>query len=129
MGRLEGRDYGIYSYKAGTECQTCATLRSLSKPASKQVKNRSRIGVAMTAKRVVKSKVGMPDEIACLRALAHDLSNALEAILQATYLLDRGKLDGDSKRWVQLINSSSQEAARINRQIREHLRSLSEGKP
>jgi len=80
----------------------------------------------MTRKRTVKSKVGAPAEITSLRALAHDLSNSLEAILQATYLLDKSKLPGDSKRWVKLIDTSSQEAARINREIRELLRSLSE---
>ena len=66
-----------------------------------------------------------PDEVARLRVLAHDLSNSLEAILQATYLLQQAKLEGDSRRWVQLIDSSSQEAARINREIRKALRSLS----
>lgn len=66
-----------------------------------------------------------PDEVARLRVLAHDLSNSLEAILQATYLLQQAKIEGDSRRWVQLIDSSSQEAARINREIRKVLRSLS----
>ena len=43
----------------------------------------------------VKSKTQTPDEVAHLRALAHDLSNSLEAILQAAYLLSQGKLDGE----------------------------------
>ena len=60
-----------------------------------------------------------------LRTLAHDLSNSLEAILQACYLLGHVKLDGDSRRWVQLIDQSSQDAARINREIRKALRALS----
>jgi len=66
------------------------------------------------------------DQIAQMRTLAHDLSNALEAILQASYLLTQSKLDDDPKRWAQLIDSSSQEAARLNREIRKLLRSLSE---
>ena len=82
----------------------------------------------MTRKRTVKSKVEAPEEITRLRALAHDLSNSLEAILQATYLLDKAKLLADSKRWVKLIDTSSQEASRINREIRELLRSLSEAR-
>ena len=60
-----------------------------------------------------------------LRSLAHDLSNALEAILQAGYLLGHAKLDPDAKRWLQLIDQSSQDAARINREIRKLLRALS----
>jgi len=61
-----------------------------------------------------------------LRTLAHDLSNALEGILQASYLLNQSKIEGDARRWVQLIDTSSQEAARINREIRKQLRALSE---
>jgi hypothetical protein len=72
------------------------------------------------------SKTKKPDEVARLRVLAHDLSNALEAILQATYLLQQAKLEGDSQRWVKLIDVSSQEAVRVNGEIRKALRSLSE---
>ena len=70
------------------------------------------------------SKSKKPDEVAHLRGLAHDLSNALEAILQATYLLQQAKIEGDSQRWVKLIDASSQEAARINGEIRNALRAL-----
>ena len=79
--------------------------------------------MAVTHKR--KKQVEIPGEVARLRELAHDLSNALEAIMQASYLLGQGKLEGDGKRWAELIDSSSQEAARINREIRKQLRALS----
>jgi K+-sensing histidine kinase KdpD len=65
-------------------------------------------------------------QIMHMRALAHDLSNALEAILQASYLLSQAKLSEDGKRWAQLIDSSSQEAARINRELRKLLREMSD---
>ena len=79
----------------------------------------------MTVKRTVRSKREVSDEVAQLRALAHDLSNSLEAILQASYLLRQGNLEGDGKRWAELIDTSSQEAARINREMRKALRALS----
>jgi nitrogen-specific signal transduction histidine kinase len=60
-----------------------------------------------------------------LRMLAHDLSNALEAIVQATYLLSQAKAPEDSRRWVHLIDQSSQEAVRLNQKLREILRSQS----
>ena len=60
-----------------------------------------------------------------LRSLAHDLSNSIETIMQASYLLAQAKLDDNSKRWVELIDKASREAARINREIRELLRSES----
>jgi signal transduction histidine kinase len=60
-----------------------------------------------------------------LRALAHDLSNSIETILQASYLLGQAKLDPHSKKWAHLIDTATQDAARINREIREILRSQS----
>lgn len=66
------------------------------------------------------------DEVAQLRVLAHDLSNALEAILQASYLLGQAKLNESSQRWAQLIEKSSAEAAKINRELRRVLRAMCE---
>jgi len=57
-----------------------------------------------------------------LRALAHDLSNSIETIMQASYLLAQLKLDEDTKKWSDLIDQASRDAARINREIREILR-------
>jgi K+-sensing histidine kinase KdpD len=65
-------------------------------------------------------------DIERLRALAHDLSNSLEAIMQASYLLSQAKLDAEGKRWAQLLQVSSDEAAKINREIRKRLRAISE---
>lgn len=73
-----------------------------------------------------KSKQETQKVIMRLRALAHDLSNSLEAIMQASYLLGQAKLEGESKRWAQLLESSSEQAARINRDIRKLLRTLSD---
>ena len=60
-----------------------------------------------------------------LRSLAHDLSNSLECIMQACYLLNQGKLDETSKRWADMIDQGTRDAARINRDIRDILRSRS----
>ena len=57
-----------------------------------------------------------------LRTLAHDLSNSLEAILQAAYLLSQSSLDDNSRKWAQHIDTAAQDAARINREIREILK-------
>jgi len=61
-----------------------------------------------------------------LRTLAHDLSNSLETIMQATYLLSQVKLDDANKRWLDLIDQATRDAAKINRAIREVLRSQSQ---
>ncbi len=74
----------------------------------------------------LKSKDDIQRDILRLRTLAHDLSNSLEAIMQASYLLGQARLEGESKRWAQLLQSSSDEAAKINREIRRLLRAMSE---
>jgi len=60
--------------------------------------------------------------VAELRSLAHDLSNSLETILQASYLLSQSASDPSNRRWAQMIEAASREAAQINRKIREILR-------
>jgi hypothetical protein len=68
----------------------------------------------------------LPGEtVARLRSLAHDLSNAIETVMQASYLLAQAKLGGDNQKWVELIDKAAQDAALINREIREILRSNS----
>jgi K+-sensing histidine kinase KdpD len=58
-----------------------------------------------------------------LRTLSHDLSNYIETIMQASYLLAQAKLDTNNKKWLDMIEKASQDAARVNREIREILRS------
>lgn len=57
-----------------------------------------------------------------LRALSHDLSNSLETIMQASYLLAQMGLQNDVKRWTELVDKAARDCARINREIREILR-------
>lgn len=58
-----------------------------------------------------------------LRTLAHDLSNSIETVMQASYLLAQAKLEDSNKKWLDLIDKAVQDAARINREIRDILRS------
>jgi len=68
----------------------------------------------------------IPAEVAKeLRTLAHDLSNALETIVQATYLISQAGPPENSRRWVELIDQASQEAVTINQKLRQILRSQS----
>ncbi|HYL13061.1 MAG TPA: hypothetical protein VEV41_08495 [Terriglobales bacterium] len=64
-----------------------------------------------------------PDFIPQLRRLAHDLSNSIETVMQASYLLAQAKLDPNEKKWLNMIETAAEDAARINRSIREILRS------
>ena len=78
----------------------------------------------MPTKRSAKPKLNIHEDVTRLRVLAHDLSNALEAILQASYLLSHGKNETESKKWAKLIETSSEQAARINREMRKLLRAI-----
>ncbi len=57
-----------------------------------------------------------------LRALSHDLSNALEIIVQGTYLISQAGAPESSRRWVELIDHASQDAVKLNHRLREILR-------
>ena len=68
----------------------------------------------------------IPAELAKeLRAMAHDLSNLLETIVQATYLLTQSVPPDNIRRWVEMIDKASQDAVEINRNLRQMLRSKS----
>src|SRR5258708_5635484 len=70
------------------------------------------------------SSARIPPEISTqLRAVAHDLANSLETITQASYLLANMQIDDSARRWAQMIDQASRDAIRLNRQLREILRS------
>lgn len=71
------------------------------------------------------SKIFPGEAVARLRTLAHDLSNSIETVMQASYLLAQSKLDDSHQKWLNMIETAAQDAARINREIREILRSHS----
>jgi hypothetical protein len=82
--------------------------------------------VKMSAQTQMEPTTKIPSDISTeLRRLAHDLSNSLETIMQASYLLSQSKLDETSQRWAGLIDNATRDAARINREVREILRSRS----
>ena len=57
-----------------------------------------------------------------IRRLSHDLSNALEIVLQTSFLLGTVPLDDDAKKWRAMLDNGVQQAAEINRQLREFVR-------
>jgi hypothetical protein len=57
-----------------------------------------------------------------IRRLSHDLSNALEVVLQTSFLLGTVPLDDDAKKWRAMLDTGVQQAADLNRQLREYVR-------
>lgn len=71
------------------------------------------------------SKKIASETVTRLRTLAHDLSNSIENVMQASYLMAQSKLEDHNQKWLAMIDSAAREAAEINREIREILRSMS----
>ena len=77
----------------------------------------------MSAQPKTETTAKIPPEInAKLRTLAHDLSNSVETIMQASYLLSQSNLDETSKKWAELVDKASRDCAKINREIRDILK-------
>ena len=76
-------------------------------------------------KAMVNSQKLPPEIVSQLRSLAHDLSNSIETIMQASYLLGQLHQGSESAKWISLIEDAAQDAAHINREIREVLRTHS----
>ncbi len=66
-----------------------------------------------------------PELSAEIRRLMHDLSNALEIVLQASYLLTTADTDGPVKEWVGLLDGGAQQALKIHQQLRDYIRAHS----
>jgi hypothetical protein len=54
------------------------------------------------------------------------LSNALEVILQTSYLLGTVELDENARQWRQMLDQGVQQATSLNRELREYVRANSE---
>jgi hypothetical protein len=95
----------------------------IAKPASRQETKATQDG---TTPRMENASDKIPADLAKeLRKLAHDLSNALETIVQATYLISQAGPPENSRRWVEMIDQASLEAVRINQKLRQILRDQS----
>ncbi len=57
-----------------------------------------------------------------MRRLAHDLSNALEVIVQTSYLLSMAELKEPASDWLRMLDSGVQKALDINLELRETIK-------
>lgn len=74
----------------------------------------------------LKTTGSIPPEISTeLRRIMHDLSNALEIVLQAGYLLTTAETEEPVKEWIGLLDGGAQQALGIHRELREYIRANS----
>ena len=65
----------------------------------------------------------IPEELALeVRRLAHDLSNALEIIVQTSYLLSMAELKPPADDWLRMLDSGVHKALGINQELREYIK-------
>jgi len=57
-----------------------------------------------------------------VRRLLHDLSNALEIVVQAGYLLTTTDTEPPVKEWIGLLDGGAQQAMTVHRELREFIR-------
>jgi hypothetical protein len=72
---------------------------------------------------VSNAKQDIPEELALeVRRLAHDLSNALEIIVQTSYLLNMADLKEPASDWLKMLDSGVNKALDLNLQLREYIK-------
>ena len=57
-----------------------------------------------------------------LRHFSHELSNALEVIVQSSYLLSMNSQEEESEQWRSLLDNGVQRAVAINQLMRDYIR-------
>jgi hypothetical protein len=102
------------------------TAQGLLKRGNANVEKPSRAGFRKRKHQVEVSMTTKPSSIPAeqaqeIRRLSHDLSNALEIIVQANYLLGAMSHDESAKEWVKLLDNGVVQAAGINRSLREYI--------
>lgn len=65
----------------------------------------------------------IPEELALeIRRMAHDLSNALEIIVQTSYLLSMAELKEPATDWLRMLESGVNKALELNLQLRGYIK-------
>lgn len=65
----------------------------------------------------------IPEDLALeIRKLAHDLSNALEIVVQTGYLLSTADLKSPASDWLRMLDTGTQKALEINLNLRNFIK-------
>ena len=65
----------------------------------------------------------IPEDLALeIRRLAHDLSNALEIIVQTSYLLNTTGLKEPAAEWLRMLDSGVEKAMSLNLALRTYIK-------
>jgi hypothetical protein len=69
----------------------------------------------------------IPEDISVeMRKIAHDLSNALEIIVQTSYLLSMAELKEPASDWLRMLDGGVQKALNLNLALRNYIKEHTE---
>lgn len=63
-----------------------------------------------------------------IRRLVHDLSNALEIVVQTNYLLKMGRPEESTQQWLSMMDSGVRQATEISAHLRSYVIENAAGK-
>ena len=82
--------------------------------------------ISGSAAAVPEAATMIPEDLALeMRKLAHDLSNALEIVVQTGYLLSTADLKSPASDWLRMLDSGTQKALEINLSLRNFIKTHS----
>ena len=65
----------------------------------------------------------IPEDISVeMRKIAHDLSNALEFIVQTSYLLGTADLKEPASEWLRMLDGGVEKAMKLNQSLRSYIK-------
>jgi hypothetical protein len=64
----------------------------------------------------------LQDDAKEIRRITHDMNNALEIIVQASYLVNTTALSDQARDWMKLLDQGIQQATGLNREMRDFVR-------
>ena len=65
----------------------------------------------------------IPEDLSVeMRRIAHDLSNALEIIIQTSYLLNTVELKGPASDWLRMLDDGVHKAMALNLELRTYIK-------
>jgi hypothetical protein len=65
----------------------------------------------------------IPEDISVeMRKIAHDLSNALEVIVQTSYLLGTADLKEPAADWLRMLDGGVEKAMKLNQSLRTYIK-------
>lgn len=70
----------------------------------------------------------IPEDLSVeMRRIAHDLSNALEIIVQTSYLLSTAELKEPASDWLRMLDTGVQKAMNLNLALRTYIKDHTAG--